>query len=309
MSQVIKNNLTTGKHQTQAEKSFIRSIPYYLMLLPTLIIVFLFSYYPPLSGLWYSFRDWQMGEHSTFVGLANYLRMFQDENLIKAWFNVAYLTLANILFKGLLGPLILAELLFFLKSKKWAGFYRNVLVFLMVMPTVAALLIWRNWFLWDGLLNNILRSIGLPNLVHTWVAEPGTSLFALFLAGFPWVSTIAVLTITSGLMTIPGEIIESARLDGASWWRQIINLHLPLIRGPIKLTLVMTALFGLQDFMGPMLLTRGGPFSTSTLPGLEMFNQLVVYMNSGYACAIGITIAFVIMLLTILINKLLPTDV
>ena len=108
----------------------------------------------------------------------------------------------------------------------------------------------------------------------------------------------------AGLQSISVEIYDAAKLDGASGFRQFLTIDLPLIKGQIRLNMVLSIIAGLQALTGPLVLTNGGPVDSTLVPGLYMYELAFTYGRLGYASAIGVYIFIAVLVLTILNMKL-----
>ncbi len=282
-----------------------RSKYVYLALLPSFALVFTFLYYPAFSGLFHSLYDWNPGGRTVFVGLANFERMANDPYVTKGLGNLALLVVTGVA-KSLLPPLIAAELIYHLRSKKAQYWYRTAFVASMVIPSVAGLLIWQN--LYDpnvGLINNVMEWFGLEG--HAWLGDPKTALWAIIFIGFPFIGILQLLVFYAGLLAIPEELVESAKIDGASLWRIIRSIHLPLLSGQFKLLLILALIGIIQDFGGILIVTGGGPMDSTYVPALQMYYAATIFNDLGYASALGVAMFAVIMAITIVNMKLIKS--
>ncbi|WP_148092022.1 carbohydrate ABC transporter permease, partial [Paenibacillus sp. 598K] len=149
------------------------------------------------------------------VGLANYERMLSDPYVAKGLGNLLLLLVAG-LFKTVVPPLFVAELIYYLRSKRSQYWFRTGFVTSMIIPSVAGLLIWQNFYDPNvGLLNQALRAIGLGELAHSWLGDPGTAIWAIIFMGFPFIGILSLLIFYAGLIAIPQDMVESAKIDGA----------------------------------------------------------------------------------------------
>ncbi|OZB91304.1 DUF5711 family protein [Paenibacillus sp. XY044] len=285
-----------------------RSKYIYLGLAPTFILVFVFLYYPAFSGLFHSLYDWQPGGRTTFVGLANFERMIHDPYVIKGMGNLVILIITGLI-KAIIPALITAELIFHLRSKRLQYGFRTAFTASMVIPGVALLLIWQN--LYDpnvGLINNVLELIGLGSWAHGWLGDPNTALWALIFIGFPFIGILQLLVFYAGLLSIPNELIESAKIDGANLWRIIRSIHLPLLSGQFKFLIILTLIGIIQDFNGIMIVTGGGPMDSTYVPALQMYYAATKFNDLGYASALGVSMFLVILAITVVNMKLIKTE-
>ena len=199
-------------------------------------------------------------------------------------------------------PIFVAEWIFRLRSDRAQYFYRIIMVWPAIVPGLVTLLLWQ--FIYDpynGLLNAMLRWVGLDEwATRVWLADPDLALYALMGSAFPFVGGIGVLIYLAGLQSIPVEIYDAAKLDGAGGMRQFLTIDLPLIKGQIRLNMVLSIIAGLQALTGPLVLTNGGPVDSTMVPGLYMYQQAFTYGRLGYASAIGVLVFIAVFLLTVL---------
>ena len=171
------------------------------------------------------------------------------------------------------------------------------------------LLVWQN--LYDpnvGLINNVLELIGLGSWAHGWLGDPNTALWALIFIGFPFVGILQLLVLYAGLLSIPNELVESAKMDGASLLRIIRSIHIPLLSGQFKFLIILTLIGIIQDFNGIMIVTGGGPMDSTYVPALQMYYAATKFNDLGYASALGVSMFLVILAITIVNMKLIKTD-
>ncbi|MDI4647021.1 ABC transporter permease subunit [Cohnella hashimotonis] len=280
----------------------------YLMLLPTFGLIAMFLYYPAFSGLFHSFYDWKPGGRSTFVGLANYRRMFGDPYVIKGLGNLALLMITG-LFKTIVPPLVVAELIYYLRRKGAQYWFRTAFVVSMIIPSVASLLIWQNFYDPNvGLLNQVLQAIGLGGWAHSWLGDPHTAIWAIIFMGFPFIGIMSLLLFYAGLISIPQDAIESAKIDGAGAARIIRSLHLPFLAGQMKLLIILAFIGIIQDFGSILIVTRGGPLDSTYVPALQMYFAATQFNDLGYASALGVAMFAIILALTIVNMKFMKSS-
>ena len=272
----------------------------YLFLLPTFVLIILFSYYPIFSALGHSFTEWRGSGESSWVGLANFREMARDDVLGEATGNALKLLAAGLVIT-LTAPLLAAELIFSLRHPRHQYLYRVLFLVPMVVPGVVILLIWG--FLYDdnlGLINRTLGTLGLARLQQSWLGDTHIALYSLMFMGFPWVGGFALLIYYAGLQNIPGDVFDAARIDGAVGWSRFRMIDLPLLLGQIKLLVVLGFIGGLQSFQTQLLLTNGGPAYSTTVPGIHLYQNAIQFDRMGYACAIGVALFLVILGITYL---------
>ncbi len=271
----------------------------YLFLLPTFLFLAVFNYFPAASGLYHAFTEWETGSGAHWIGLENFRHLAHDEFLRLSIVNQIWLLVANLL-KTLIVPLIVAEMLFHLQSRRAQYALRTLFLVPMVVPGMVGVLLWG--FIYDpniGLLNNALSALGLNGLTRAWLGDWHTALPALIGMGFPWVGGLALLIYLAGLLAIPQEVQDSSAVDGASAWRRILHIDLPLLIGQMRLLAVLTIIGTLQDFGSILVLTGGGPGLATHVPALHMYYQAFRFGHYGYASAIGFALFLVILAFTV----------
>ncbi|MBV7327928.1 sugar ABC transporter permease [Chloroflexi bacterium TSY] len=276
----------------------------YLFLLPTFTFILLFRYYPAGSAIYHSFTKWNGAGIATWVGLSHFQDMLSDVVLIASFKNIAIILVAALI-KVLIFPLAAAELIFNLKNERAQYWFRLLLIIPLVVPGIVNTLVWR--FIMGprpfGVLNTILESVGLEQFQHAWLAEPKIALYSVLFVGFPWVEAIAMLIYYAGLQNITSSIIDASKIDGATTRRRIFSIDLPLIFGQIKLLIVITTIFTLQNFGGMLVLTNGGPGFATMVPGLWMYQRAFQADRFGYASAIGVILLIMMLILTYINNR------
>ncbi|MDQ8739276.1 sugar ABC transporter permease, partial [Paenibacillus sp. LHD-38] len=289
-------------------RSIWRSKWVYLGLAPTFLLLFIFQYYPAFSGLIHSFYDWQPGGRTTFIGLDNFERMIHDPYVTKGMGNLLLLIVTGLI-KTLIPPLIAAELIYHLRSKKLQYGFRTAFTASMVIPGVAMLLIWQNFYDPNvGLFNNLLEVIGLGSWAHGWLGDPNTALWSIIFMGFPFIGILQLLVFYAGLLSISGELIESAKIDGAGLPRIIRSIHLPLLAGQFKFLLILALIGIIQDFNGILIVTGGGPMDSTYVPALQMYYAATKFNDLGYASALGVSMFLAVLVITIINMKFIKTS-
>jgi len=266
----------------------------FVMLLPTLALLAVFNYTPAVIGLLRAFTRWETGEDPVWIGAGNFATMWRDEFLrIGIWNQV--LLLAASLLKVLTMPLLVAELLVSLRSPRWQHVLRTAFILPMVVPGMVSMLLWA--FVYDGsigLLNQLLEAVGLGHLTRAWLGEYRTALLAIVGMGFPWCGGLALLIYLAGLTGISTDVYDSCALDGATGWRRVLYVDMPLLRPQVRLLMTLTIIGTLQDFGSILILTGGGPGLATHVPALHMYFQAFRFGHMGYAAAIGFVLFIVI---------------
>ena len=287
----------------------------YLFVLPTLLLIGLFVYYPAASGVFHSFFRWNGADISEFVGLKNYIDLCKSSEFWTS-FKVA-LILGGWNVVKMIPALLVAVCIHRCRSLRLQFFYRTMFVVPMVIPGLVVVLIWRSFFFeaTSGYLNRFLLSTGLfdllvhfdqwfhwggifvPGQLPAWLGDPRLILVACVVWGFPWVGSFAVLTHLAKLQSISKDVYEAAEIDGINWWTKFTKIELPLIMGSIYLLLVFVIIDTIKDAGMVMALAGmyGGPGGKATVPALFMIRKAFIEQEMGYACAVGIILTVIVM--------------
>ncbi len=273
----------------------------YLFMLPTLVLIAIFGYYPAFSAFYHSFFQWDGYTTGIFIGFENYTNMIHDPALTKSISNIVILTVWGVILTATV-PLLVAEAIFWLSASKARNFFQFIFVAPVVIPYVVVWLIWQ--FFYDpvvGLFNAILGGLGLPS--QNWLGNSNIALYCLMFLGFPWVNGVAMLIYLAGLQSISPEIFDAVRIDGASSFTRFIKIDIPLIMGQIKLWVILTIIGSVQGFALQLIMTNGGPGYATMVPGLWMYLKGVKWHKMGYGCAVGVFLFVIIFFLTYLNSK------
>ncbi len=282
--------------------------PIYIFLIPTFLLLAVFTFYPIVSAFWHSFYRWD-GINSQFVGMENFVQMFTaDRAFIASLPNVALLTIFRLVVAMTI-PLLAAEVIFSLRSGAVAYFWRVLLVIPMVVPVVVLILVWL--FIYDpqmGILNTLLTNVGLQEWKQLWLGDLRIAIWCIAFFGFPWVSGLNLLIYLAGLDSIPHELFDAAAIDGASRIKRFFYVDVPMVMGQLKLIFILTLITQLQNFQDVLIFTNGGPGQATVVPGLVLYHSAFFYNKMGYASAIGVTLFVVILIITIINMTVIRSD-
>jgi ABC-type sugar transport system permease subunit len=276
-----------------------RNFRAYLFLMPTFVFLIIFAYFPPLSAGYHAFFNWDGNTPPTFVGFDNFTRMAQDQTLIGSLPHLLFLVVA-LLITSLTVPLLVASLIFNLRSARLGYLYRVLFLVPVVIPLIVTMLLWQ--FLLDptfGLVDTLLRPV-IGNQAIDWLGDQRFALFTLAFIGFPWVSGVNVLIFLAGLQNIPTSVMDAALLDGAVGWRRLRHIDLPLVMGQVKVLSILAVISGVQGYGLQFVLTRGGPGTATMVPGYYMYFVSFSGSEFGYGSAIGLMLFLIILAFTYL---------
>lgn len=268
-----------------------------LYILPWLIGFLAFQLYPFLSSFYYSFTNFSLGREASWVGLANYRKMFTvDPDFYQsAKVTILYVLLVvpmKLSFALLLAVMLNARL-------RFINFFRTVYYIPSILGgSVAIAILWRTVFMKDGLVNNFLEMLGLPQV--EWFGGSFISLFTLSLL-MVWQFGSSMVIFLAGLKQIPEHLYEAGRIDGASRFRMFFMITLPLLSPVVFFNLVMQTIIALQEFTSAFVVTNGGPMKATYLFGMKLYEEAFSNYNMGYASALSWVQFCFILLITVVI--------
>ena len=276
-----------------------------ISVLPAVILTLMFTIWPTAQALYLSFTNaTSLGLNNKFVGLDNYIYMFHDKSFIQALINTAKLMVVVPVIT-IFCSLVLAFVLNQCKLKEMV-LYRTLFYFPNIVSLTVVGIIWSFVFHPNvGIVNKILGAVGLESLQRSWLGDSKTALWCIAFtllwqaAGYYMVMHIAAMD------GISPEIYESATLDGASAWRKLISITMPLMKDIIGITFVL-ALSGTINlsFVLSQVMTGGGPNGASSVLLQYMYTQGFVNGNFGYAMAITVFTLAISVALSMLSRKL-----
>ena len=276
-----------------------------ISVLPAVILTLMFTIWPTVQALYLSFTNaTSLGLNNKFVGLNNYIYMFHDKSFIQALTNTAKL-MAVVPVITIFCSLVLAFVLNQCKLKEMV-LYRTIFYFPNIVSLTVVGIIWSFVFHPNvGIVNKILGAVGLESLQRSWLGDSKTALWCIAFtllwqaAGYYMVMHIAAMD------GISPEIYESATLDGASAWRKLVSITMPLMKDIIGITFVL-ALSGTINlsFVLSQVMTGGGPNGASSVLLQYMYTQGFVNGNFGYAMAITVFTLAISVALSMLSRKL-----
>lgn len=273
--------------------------------IPPLILFSLFTIYPLFDGLYMSFYKWSgLSGKKTFIGLDNYRRLFTDSVIPKTIINDYFLVVFKVVFIMFLAILFAVVLTQF--RPRGTAFFRFVYFFPNVMPVVTTAILWTFIFSSNmGLLNAVLDILGLGAWKKSWLGNLHTALPCIAIV-LVWAGIgLFMLMLMGAITNIPRELYEAAEIDGASRWRQFVELTIPLIWPQIKTSVVyiiVTTLNG--SYVLVQLTTLGGPANATQVMGSYLYQHAFGNYNFGYAAAIGMMI-LVLNLVTVVVTQFL----
>lgn len=284
-----------------------RSKPYAAVLaftLPALIFYLVFKIWPIFYGAFLSFHKWNFIAEPQWVGLSNFLSMFDKKQFVLALKNTGIYIVAMLPF-FIVFPLLIALAVDSMKNKPFQSFSKTM----MFVPTILAFSIISIVWLWMyneryGVLNNMLRMLGFEG--YAWAVDKRTAIVAVVLvSGWKSLGSNMILFI-AGLVNIPREYIEAAYIDGCNAWQCFWRVKLPLLSSTLIYMITTSIVLASETVFAPInLITMGGPNWASSNLTYLIYKYAFSYFNIGMASAIALFTFVLFVAITLGLNKAL----
>jgi raffinose/stachyose/melibiose transport system permease protein len=259
---------------------------------------------PFAANLWYSFHTWQGGAApKRWNGLGNYRHLLHDTTFWDSLRNSVYMIAGIVVVPTVIG-LVIAAVLFDYIGRRFgdrvAGFLRATFYLPQILPIAVAGVLW-SWILdaRNGVLTSALHKVGAGS--PDWLGDPEIAIYSVLLVlvwlqiGYP------VVIFMAALQRVDPELYEAAELDGAGWWRRFTAITVPQIR-PEVFVVVLTATVGALKVFAPVLiLTQGGPQSSTYVPSYYSYLNFFEYSRVGYGAAIATVMSVVIVVVAMVL--------
>lgn len=293
-SESIKQANEKASEQTK-KKHFRLNKTTLFFLFPSLVLYTVFLIYPSLNSIYMSFTNWDgISPTMTFIGLDNYITMFQSERFYNALKNTFILTIVLTILENVvaLAMALMVDKIFFAKN-----FFRSVFYIPQLLSGIVAGFIWMIMYNYNfGIINGILDSLNLANWKQDWLGNPDLAIYALVFtivwqrAGFFMVIYLAAL------QGIPKELTEASQIDGATPLQRFMKVTFPLLAGAVTVNMTLSMINNMKIFDQIAVMTNGGPgFATETLTYI-IYKVAFAELQQGYGTALSI-ILFVFILL------------
>jgi multiple sugar transport system permease protein len=281
-----------------------RAIEGWLFVSPFVVGFLLFFAGPMLFAAYISLTDWPVLATPKFVGFRNFRTMIVDNLFWKSLGITAYYTFFSVPLNMVAG---LALALLLNQKVRGLAFFRTLFYIPAVVTGVGVAVLW--WAIFNteyGMLNNILRMVGLPAipwLIHTQWVIPSFIIMSLWQVGGGMVIYLA------GLQGIPTDLYESANIDGAGAWARFRYITLPLLSPVLLFNLILGIIGSFQSFTNALVMTNGGPSQASLFFVLYLYRNAWQYNQMGYAAALSWALFAVVLVLTIFIFRMTASRV
>jgi len=276
----------------------------YLMSLPYLISFTLFVAFPLVFSFILIFHKWNIITPMEWVGLRNFIRLFQDVQFFKAIGNTLVFLAIHIPLQ-IMVALLLAVLLN--QKIKFRGFFRAVFFLPVIISGVVITILWFQLYNFEtGLFNLLLMKLGISRI--PWINSPTWAMPSIaIMATWKNVGLYVVLFLI-GLQGIPKYLYEAAEIDGATAVQQFFHITVPALNSTMVLVIILSTIGGFSLFIEPFVMTGGGPMGSTLSAMLYIYNQAFYFGHMGYAATLGIFFAFIVLTVVLIQKKVVERD-
>ncbi len=275
----------------------------YIFIFPPLLLYAIFFLYPFTRTIYLSLVEWKGLGPKVFVGFDNYIRAIKDSMI---WYslshNLIWVVISTILPISI--GLLLAVLLW-TKKTKGLLFFRTIYFMPVILSAVIVSLIWR-WIYNPtfGMLNQILKTIGLDFLIRGWLSDPHIALYSVLAAAIWAHFGFCLVIFLAGLQNVDLELINAAELDGANFWQKFIHIIIPQISNVFTMVVSISIIGGFGVFDLVFVMTKTGPGQSTETIGTYIYKQSFVLERVGYGAALCVMLTLIILLVTVIFLKI-----
>jgi ABC-type sugar transport system permease subunit len=300
-------DLVDDRHRAKAQRGSHRSRSRYhpvlaALLLPSLLLIGVFSYYPAVRSLIGGFYAWNGFSPPTYAGISQFKQYVQAPTFRPEVTNLLILVVGGVLIT-LVSQFTAAEVVVHL-PKRVGKVAKYVLILPIVFPPLVLIFVW-DYLLepGTGLVDRFAADLGLPH--PAWLSDPHTALIGILLIGFPWISNLGFLIFLGGLQNLPKDIVDASRVDGSGPLKRVFNIDIPLLFPQFRIVVILSGIYAVQNFIPILLLTNGGPGTATLVPGLDMYQSAFQNDEYGYGMAIGTLLFITMLIFTIVVMRAL----
>jgi len=274
----------------------------FLYVLPAFALFCVFGILPLLQTVLFSTWKWKGVGTPTPVGLENYADVLGDPDIYTAFLRSAVLVFFASILPVCIG-LVLAALLSRVRIRGMAT-YRVLLFLPQTIAMVVVAIAWGWIYSRDGVVNEILRAVGLGGLARAWLGDFDLALPAIGLIGTWLNSGLCMVLFIAGVQKIPLDLYDAARVDGAGWWRELRAITIPGLRNEIVVALTLTVIFALRNFDLIWITTAGGPGDATTTPSILLYHFGFEARRLGTGSAVAVVMTVVILIVSVILVRL-----
>ncbi len=275
----------------------------WLYVLPALLMYAIFVLLPFMLTILYSFHRWNGVGPMKWVGLKNYITVFQVPDLLGTIGHAFWLVVWFSFIPVGLG-LVVASVMNRVAPGRMGEISRTILFLPYIIALVAAGIIW-GWMLsLSGLINQILTFIGLGAITRAWLGDFNWALSAVGIIGIWVLLGFCTVLLSTAMTKVDPSLYEAARIDGASWFREFFGITVPLLKQEIGVCLTVTVIFALATFDIVYVATAGGPGNATSVPGLQIYILAFAQRNIGLASALAVLLMLLVVMIILPIQRL-----
>jgi raffinose/stachyose/melibiose transport system permease protein len=284
-----------------------RRITPWLYVLPALIVFIALAVVPVVWTFATSLTRWDGLTDKQFVGLHNYIEMFQDDVFLRAVGNNLLFMVLGTLVQVVIGMVMAVLMLSITK-------FRNIIRVAYFIPCVISSVAISQIFVKllsvhpQGVVNALLGAVGLQGLQGAYLSDTHITLIIVTLVDAYKFCAIYMIIYYSALVAIDQEVLEAATLDGCNWWQQLVSIKFPLIRAVVMVTVVMLVSGCLKGFDVSYVLTSGGPGASSELVATYMYKTIFNSSDFGYGSAMGVFLTVECLVIVAIVRKVFKID-
>lgn len=279
-------------------------------LAPALLIYLVIIIIPTIWSLVYTFFEGSPITGFEFVGVRNYQAVFNDPDFFASlWRSVRYMFIVT---TGQVVLGLIIALLYVFYIRKFSFLIRTLIFFPVVLPAVAVAQLFAKVFEISpqlGIFNELLRVLNLEMWVQAWLGQGDTAFWIVCIMDIWRAMGFYAVILYAGLIDIPDDVLESAKLDGAKGWSLATNIVLPMIR-PILISAIIFSLNGtLKVFESVIALTNGGPGNSTEMLTMYMYRVAFTYSQYGYGSTIAVFILLLSLIVTLAVYRFSRSDI
>jgi ABC-type sugar transport system permease subunit len=274
-----------------------------LFVIPALLIYLVFMIYPFLNTIYLSFTNWNgIAPDKEWVGLSNYVRIFQEGPALQAFINNIVWVLI-----GTIAPVVLGlfEALLVWSGARASLLFRTLFFLPFVLPLVVVGIVWQ-WIYHPlfGVLNKVLDGAGLDGVSRGWLADPHTALYAVLIAAIWGATGFCFLILHASLQNVDVSTVEAAMIDGAGWFRRAWSVIIPQIAPQLTMVTAVTLIGGFAVFDIIFVMTGGGPGNASQVLATYTYKTAFQQNEAGYGSALAMLITILSLVSAVIFVRL-----
>jgi multiple sugar transport system permease protein len=294
---ILELDVAATQHQARVGRHNLwRRAETYVYMLPAVLFVVIFLLYPAAYTLYISFTDWDGLTAPQFVGLENYLQMFKEPVFGTSVVNTVIWVIVTLLFPVGLGLLLAV----FVNRIPLQGFFKAIFYLPYAISATSIAVIWTYMLTPTGIVNELLSTVGLDALTRPWLQMPPWNTITMLMA-FTWQTTgTNMILFLVGLQSIPTDLIEAAKLDGANGIQTFRRVILPLLRPITTVVITISVVNSFKVFDLIWIMTQGGPFRSSETLAVTMYRESFVSFRLGFGASIANFLSLIVIVFSII---------